>query len=90
MGFLLCLLRCFGQLTFYLLGKAVAKFDLYYVQVHFSWFHQRIRTIMATTLYVGYIRGSLIQKRIFNLHGLIYVGCMSFDAIVQISFDVII
>ena len=25
-----------GQLTFYLLGKAVAKFDLYYVQVHFS------------------------------------------------------
>ena len=54
------------------------------------WFHQRIRTIMATTLYVGYIRESLIQKRVFNLHELIYVGWMSFDAIVQISFDAII
>ena len=50
----------------------------------------KIRTIMTTTLYVGYIRESLIQKRVFNLHGLIYVGCMSFDAIVQISFDAII
>jgi len=45
---------------------------------------------MVATLYVGYIRGSLIQKRVFNLHGLIYVGCMSFDAIVHISFDAII
>jgi len=80
--------NCYLTISF--LFYCTAKFDLYYVQVHFSWFHQRIRTIMATTLYVAYIRGSLIQKRIFNLHGLIYVGCMSFDAIVQISFDVII